>query len=175
MSESIISKAFNRFSFIMNYLLLIRRNAGFYASVYFADLKFPKTTDFAASIFLLSIQASTMSRLTPRYSHISFIEYQRSMLESIRLSSLSCRYNYTILVQRILDLKSRIIADIQECIAIAFSCVYNCIKYLYQHLPSGRCYFLRIVFMNSIRILKFNLPLQNFYVLGLNFRLSRSK
>ena len=41
------------------------------------------------SIFLFSIQASTVSRLTPRYSQISFIEYQRSMVGSIKMSSLS--------------------------------------------------------------------------------------
>ena len=44
---------------------------------------------FAAGIFLFSIQASTVSRLTPRYSQISFIEYQRSMVGSMEVSSLS--------------------------------------------------------------------------------------
>lgn len=46
-------------------------------------LNFHSLPIFVAGISLLAIQASTVSRLTPRYSQISFIEYQRSMLESI--------------------------------------------------------------------------------------------
>ena len=52
-------------------------------------LNFQRRPIFAAGILLFSIQASTVSRLTPRYSQISFIEYQRSMVGSIKMSSLS--------------------------------------------------------------------------------------
>lgn len=75
-------------------------------------LNFQRRPIFAAGIFLLSIQSSTVSRLTPRYSHISFIEYQRSMLESIRFSSLSDSYNNTSLVYHTECLKAMIIADL---------------------------------------------------------------
>lgn len=75
-------------------------------------LNFQRRPIFAAGIFLFSIQASTVSRLTPRYSQISFIEYQRSMLESIRFSSLSDSYNYTSLVYHTERLKTMIIADL---------------------------------------------------------------
>lgn len=46
-------------------------------------LNFHSLPIFVAGISLLSIQASTVSRLTPRYSQISFMEYQRSIFESI--------------------------------------------------------------------------------------------
>ena len=46
-------------------------------------LNFHSLPIFVAGISLLSIQASTVSRLTPRYSQISFIEHQRSTFKSI--------------------------------------------------------------------------------------------
>ena len=82
-------------------------------------LNFQRRPIFAAGIFLLSIQSSTVSRLTPRYSHISFIEYQRSMLESIRFSSLSDSYNYTNLAYHTERLKAMIIAGFTLCNAVA--------------------------------------------------------
>ena len=100
-------------------LLFIRCNTGFHPSVNFADFEFPKASDFAAGIFLFSIQSSTVSRLTPRYSQISFVEYQRSMLESIRFSSLSDSCNYTNLAYHTERLKAMIIAGFTLCNAVA--------------------------------------------------------
>ena len=55
-------------------------------------LNFHSLPIFAAGMPLLSIQASTVSRLTPRYSQISFMEHQRSMQASIDKPSLSGKY-----------------------------------------------------------------------------------
>lgn len=46
-------------------------------------LNFQSLPIFMAGISLFSIQARTVSRLTPRYSQISFMEYQRSTSKSI--------------------------------------------------------------------------------------------
>ena len=51
-------------------------------------LNFQRRPIFVAGIFRFSIQLRTVSRLTPRYSVISRIEYQRSIEDSIRFSSL---------------------------------------------------------------------------------------
>lgn len=58
-------------------------------------LNFHSLPIFVAGIFLFSIHASTVSRLTPRYSQISFIEHQRSTFKSIFSPSLSGRYKNT--------------------------------------------------------------------------------
>ena len=46
-------------------------------------LNFHSLPIFVAGISLFSIHAKTVSRLTPRYSQISFIEHQRSTFKSI--------------------------------------------------------------------------------------------
>ena len=63
-------------------------------------LNFHSLPIFVAGISLFSIQARTVSRLTPRYSQISFIEYQRSTFKSIFYCphfrvDIKIHYNYT--------------------------------------------------------------------------------
>ena len=83
MAESISSNAFS---------LFFVRDAARYFSAATPDfiqestsliLNFHSLPIFVAGISLFPIHAKTVSRLTPRYSQISFIEHQRSTFKSI--------------------------------------------------------------------------------------------